>query len=312
MEITFWAMFNQMLGLFALLLIGYSMNRLGLLPDHTEEVVSKLVTQLFLPALTIYTFMDQCTVENLRTYGSWVLYGIIFLGASMLLAVLLAKLMAGKNHYLEGIYRYVLAFPNTGGVGTPVVLALFGTAGLFQYQLFQLLNGIATYGWGIVQMIPNPPARKWTDHLKNICNPAFVSTVIGAILGLTGAARFLPPVVPTTLKSIGGAYSVMAMLLVGFVLGDYKVKEMVSGRPFYMVSFLRLLAIPCLYLTVLHLLHAPQMLCVMTCLVYACPCGMNTVVYPAAYGQDTRPGASMILISSALSMVTIPCIYMLL
>ncbi|MCI8417855.1 MAG: hypothetical protein HFI33_10265 [Lachnospiraceae bacterium] len=312
MEITFWAMFNQMTGLFALLLIGYSMNRLGLLPEHTEEVLSRLVTKLFLPALTIYTFMEECTVENLRTYGSWVVYGTMFVGASILLAILLAKLMARKNSYLEGIYRYVLAFPNTGGVGTPVVLALFGTAGLFQYQLFQLLNGIATYGWGIVQMIPNPPARKWTDHVKNICNPVFVSTAIGAVLGLTGAIRYLPPVVPSTLQTIGGAYSVLAMLLVGFVLGDYQVKDMVNGRPFYVVSLLRLLAIPCLYLAVLRLLHAPHMLCVMTCLVYACPCGMNTVVYPAAYGQDTRPGASMILISSALSMVTIPCIYMLL
>lgn len=312
MEITFGAMLNQMLGLFALLLIGYSMNRLGLLPEHTEDVLSKLVTQLFLPALTIYTFMDQCTVENLRTYGTWVLYGTMFMLASMLLAILLARLMAGKNTYLEGIYRYALAFPNTGGVGTPVVLALFGTAGLFQYQLYQLLNGIATYGWGIAQMIPNPPARRWTDHLKNICTPVFISTLIGAVLGLTGAARYLPSVIPSTLQSIGGAYSVLAMLLVGFVLGDYKVKEMISGRPFYLVSFLRLLVIPCLYLAVLHLLHAPQMLCVMTCLVYACPCGMNTVVYPAAYGQDTRPGASMILISSTLSMVTIPCMCMLL
>lgn len=311
MEITFWTMFNQMTGLFALLLIGYSMNRLGLLSEHTEEVLSRLVTQLFLPALTIYTFMEECTMENLRTYGSWIVYGTLFVGASILLAILLARFMAGKNRYLEGVYRYVLAFPNTGGVGTPVVLALFGTAGLFQYQLFQLLNSIATYGWGITQMIPNPPARTWTDHVKHICNPVFVATAIGAVLGLTGVGSYLPSVVPSTLQTIGNAYSVSAMLLVGFVLGDYRVKAMINGKTSYLVSFVRLLVIPCLYLAVLRLFHAPHMLCVMTCLVYACPAGMNTVVYPAAYGQDTRPGASMILISSALSMVTIPCIYML-
>ena len=48
------------------------------------------------------------------------------------------------------------------------------------------------------------------------------------------------------------------------------------------------------------------MLCLWTCLVYACPCGMNTVVFPAAYGQDTRPGASLTLVTSTLAVITIP------
>ena len=39
---------------------------------------------------------------------------------------------------------------------------------------------------------------------------------------------------------------------------------------------------------------------------------MNTVVYPAACGEDTRPGASLILITSTLAVLTIPCIYAML
>ena len=33
---------------------------------------------------------------------------------------------------------------------------------------------------------------------------------------------------------------------------------------------------------------------------------MNTVVYPAAYGQDTRPGAGLTLLTSAAAVITIP------
>ena len=312
MEIAFWTMFNQITGLFALLLIGYYMNRTGMLPRETEQVLSRLVTQLLLPALMLHTFMEECTLENLQTYGIWIVYGAVFLGVSMVLAVVLSRIIAGKDVYLQGIYRYVLTFPNTGGVGTPVVLALFGTLGLFQYQLFQLFSSLATYSWGVAPMIPDAPAKKWTDHVRHFFNPAFTATLAGAVLGVTGISSHLPPVVPDTLERIGGAYAVTSMLLVGFVLGDYRIKDMIRGKSAYLMSGLRLLVIPCAYLGLLYLLHAPQTLCVLTCLTYACPCGMNTVVYPAAYGEDTKPGASMILVSSALSVLTIPCIYMLL
>lgn len=46
-------------------------------------------------------------------------------------------------------------------------------------------------------------------------------------------------------------------------------------------------------------------------LSFSCPCGMNTVVYPAAYGEDCRPGASMVLVSSLLAFVTVPIMYSL-
>lgn len=312
MEITFWTMFNQMAGLFALLLLGYLLNWFHLFPEQTEAVLSKLVTLVFLPALMLHTFMEECTVENVREYGSWLLYGGILLCISLLLAVFLSKRLARGNAYLDRIYRYALAFPNTGGVGTPIILALFGTAGFFQYQLFQLLSIVATYTWGVAQLTPAPPSQKWSGHLKRLCNPTCIATVIGAFLGLTGIGAYLPDPIASTLQNVGNCNAVVAMFLAGFIIGDYHIKEILGGWQTYVLMVIRLLVFPCLYLGMLHLFHAPYMLRVMTCLVYACPCGMNTVVFPASYGEDTRPGASLVLVTSALSVVTIPCICALL
>ena len=44
--------------------------------------------------------------------------------------------------------------------------------------------------------------------------------------------------------------------------------------------------------------------------LYACPCGLNTIVYPATYGGDTKTGASMACISHTLSVITIPLMYL--
>ena len=265
MEITFGTMFNQMTGLFALLLAGYVMNRLKLFPEQTAAAVSRLVTLVFLPALMLYTFMEECTVENLRDYGLWMLYGGIFLLVSVILALVLSGRLARGNIYLENIYKYVISFPNTGGVGTPIVLALFGTAGLFKYQLFMLLSVVTTYTWGVALLTPALSTGKWTDRLRGLCNPVCISTAAGAVLGLTGIGGHLPESIPNTLQNVGNCYAVIAMLLAGFVIGDYRIKEILGDRSVYTVSAVRLLVIPCLFLAVLRYLHAPQMLCVMTC-----------------------------------------------
>jgi len=46
-------------------------------------------------------------------------------------------------------------------------------------------------------------------------------------------------------------------------------------------------------------------------IVFGTPLGLNTIVYPAAYGGDTRTGASMTMISTVFSVITIPLMYLI-
>ena len=43
----------------------------------------------------------------------------------------------------------------------------------------------------------------------------------------------------------------------------------------------------------------------------ATPLGLNTVIFPEAYGGDPEPGAAMALISHTLCVLTIPLLYAL-
>lgn len=40
----------------------------------------------------------------------------------------------------------------------------------------------------------------------------------------------------------------------------------------------------------------------------AMPLGLNTIVFPAAYGRDETPGAAMAVISNLIGIVTVPLI----
>ena len=57
---------------------------------------------------------------------------------------------------------------------------------------------------------------------------------------------------------------------------------------------------------------ADKQVLVLTLFAFGTPLGLNTVVFPAAYGGDTSIGASMAMISHTLCVATIPLMYALL
>ena len=308
---TFLTTFEQMVRIVILLALGFAFNKLHLVSRAAENVLSKMVTLMFLPCLTLYSYTVNCDFSALVTYSQWALIGALCTAISMALAVVLAPRFAGGNAYLKGVYRYTFAFPNTGGVATPLILAFFGTAGLFQHSMFSFLQGIMCYTWGIMQLQPAEGRHNLMFYVKRIFSANFVAMLIGMVLGLLGAKNWMPSVVLTTVNELGSCYVTIALLLTGFSIADYPIHEVMGDPKIYIYSFLRLLLIPALYLLLMKVLNAPYMLALFAVLSFACPCGMNSVVYPAAYGEDCKPGASMVLVSSLLAVVTVPVMYAL-
>ena len=311
MDITFGMMFEQMAGIFLLLFIGYVLKRYFILPDEAGTVLSQVTTKLFLPALIFYTFMEECTVANLQEYGSWMFIGAVFQAIGIALGIVLSKWLAKGDELLSGIIRYVIAFPNTGAVGTPVVLALFGHLGLFQYQLFTLSATITCYGWGVAQLAPPQYRHTPKDQWKQIVTPVNVAMALGGVFGLTGIGSRLPQIVHTTIQNIGACYSVVAIIVAGFIIGKYHLFKLLRDKMAYLISIIRLVIIPIAFLLALRLLKVPDMLLTLACLTFACPCGVNSIVYPVSYGQDAYAGASLVLITSVLSVFTIPLLFVI-
>ena len=107
------------------------------------------------------------------------------------------------------------------------------------------------------------------------------------------------------------ASTMVSMVLTGFVIGNFSLKSLLSKKRVYLVTFLRLFVLPAFFVGLLWLLGADKTTLALCLFAYATPLGMNTVVFPAAYGGDTTTGASMAMISHTLSVVTIPIMYAL-
>ena len=299
---------SQMAYLFSFIVLGFVLTKIGALPKDSAKVISKLESNLLLPAMVLHTFLERFTVETLSTAWKTLLYSLVALLIVIALAIICSRFIT-KDGYLRNIYTYGLTFANFAFMGYAVVNALFPEI-YFEYVIFTLPMWTGIYVWGTPELlIADGSKKKFTDRLKNFLNPMFVCMIVGMILGLTGVAKFFPKWSLDVVKAAEGCMSPLAMLLAGITLAFVDLKKTFTDLEIYAVSFLRLLVFPGLFLIVGRIFHlsGTNFLCALCAL--AMPLGLNTIVVPAAYGRDTTKAAGMALISHLLSCITIPIIF---
>lgn len=301
---VFLSTLNQMAVLAIFMLAGFICQRIKILPDSTATVLSRLETYLIMPAYILNTFIANCTPEVLSDRLPLLMWGAIVAVLSAVIAYPLGRAFC-REQPQKNIYRYSVAIANAGFMGNAVMLGVFGEEMLFNYMIFMMPLYVVIYSWGIVMLMPSGGEHK--NPLKNLINPVCISLVLGMLLGIL--ALPLPSFVTTVLSNTGNCMAPLAMLLTGFTIGTYSVKKLLSDKKVYIVSVLRLLIIPAFFALVLGLLKMDAEYMPLAICAVAMPMGLNTVVIPAAYGEDTSTGASMALISSVLSIGTIPLVF---
>ena len=299
----------QMTRIMMFMVVGFGLNRLHILPKGSGAGISRLVTMLFLPAMLIYNNMTEFNLADVGAYGRLVLTGCLLWVIIALISLPVAKKMAGENALDRGVYLYGLCFPNTSAIGTPLTLAILGTAGLFQYNLFILIFVIMTYAWGMGLFLDVERKNGIKRFLANLLNPIFISMVIGLSLGALHASAWMPKLITSFLGDLGSCYVPVSLLLVGYTVADYSLAEVFQLPKSYLFSLLRLLVFPLLVLVVVKLLGLSGFVATLAVLAFAGPSGMNVVVFPASYGQDCRTGASIVMLSCVGSILTVPILY---
>ena len=299
-----------MLVMFCFMLIGFLLKKLALLPDNADKVFSKLENYVLVPALVIDTFMTNCHIGPLMQEANLIMYSLILLAAALAISLPLSKVFArgaADENYQRSIYKYALTFGNFSFMGNAVVLGVLGDSGLFSYLLFTLPLNIAVYTWGVMILVPQGEEKGGT--LKNLFNPIFVSLILGMILGLLEVGSHLPKFITSTISGAKSCMGPIAMILTGFVIGGYNIRALLAKKRIYIAALLRLIVIPSAMLGALRFFGVGADVLTPALFAFATPLGLNTVVFPAAYGGDTETGASMAMISHTLSVITIPLMY---
>lgn len=304
---------TQMLLMFVLIAVGFLLRKTHRLPDNAYVVASRMETYVFSPAILMYSQLTKCTAENFSKHWTLILAGFLVTLCGVLLSFPLCRLFVKKPGYQRCVYQYAMSFGNFGFMGNFIILGVFGSDMFFRYGLFTLGMNILCNSFGMYILVPKEKGASFWKNLKNgLLKPPIIAMLCGMALGLTGLGQYLPEFFLKALNSAGGCQGPVAMLLAGLVVGAYDLKEMLLNKKVYAASAMRLIILPALMVLTLRALGADYNLQVLTLIGTGTPLGLNTVVFPSAYGGDPKPGASMALISHTLSVITIPVMYLLL
>lgn len=302
---TFKATLSPMLVMFLCMALGFIANKLKLAPENTATVLSKLENYFLVPALILNTFMTYCSVESIKREYSLILWCAMILVLAVVISWPLSAFFS-RGGYTREIYKYALTFGNFSFMGNAIVPAILGPEMLYEYMLFILPLNIAVYTGGVIILIPRGEGK---NILKSLLNPIFVSILVGAALGLVGAKPYIPSFINNTIGNLASCMGPLAMVLTGFVVADYDFGKLLKNTRVYFASILRLIVLPALFVGILILLGADDTAAIMAFFAFGTPLGLNTVVFPAAYGGDTSTGASMAMISHSLCIITIPLMF---
>ncbi len=305
---TFLATLSPMLVMFLCIALGYGLKAGKIAPDNTPRVLSTLETYVLLPALTVNTFSKYCTVSSLTQYAPMLLISLCVMALAIAIAIFLSRFFT-KDSYVQNVYKYALAFGNISFMGSAIIPEIFGEEMLYLYMLFTLPLSIAIYTWGYAILIPKTAVTG--SPWKRLINPVTIASVAGIVMGVTGVYGYLPGFVTSTLGNLQSCMGPLAMILTGFVIGQQPLKNMLTNKKVYLATALRLLVFPWVFTLLLWVLGIDRTTLTLCMCAYSLPLGLNTVVFPAAYGGDTSTGAAMATVSHTLCIVTIPLMYAL-
>ncbi len=307
---------NQMLVMFVFMVIGFALRKTGVLPENAGTTLSRLETYLFMPAMNFFSQLTRCTPVTLRENSRLIIYGGVIIAVAVALAYPLAMVFVPKakgdenRSYQHNIYKYAMTFGNFGFMGNFIVLGIWGQDGLFKYTLFYFVITLVCNTWGIYLLIPKEQGKSLGKNIvKGLTAPPTLALVAGCIGGLLNINGYMPEFLTSALSNASNCMGPVAMVLAGVVVGGYNFKSLLGDRKVYAASLLRLIVIPALLLSILKLLGADEEVITFSLIAFALPLGLNTIIYPATYGGDTKTGASMTLISNILGVVTVPIMY---
>ncbi|MGM0370416.1 MAG: AEC family transporter [Bacillota bacterium] len=303
--------FNQTLILFFLLMIGFIIRRLEIVDQHLNKNLTNLIIYVTLPALIINSMDYDFSLERLNQLGVVLFIAVgIFILMTIVSWSLSSLLTEDKQE--RAIYRFILIFANVGFMGYPVVEVIFGQQGVFLAAIYNLVFNIFLWTLGVLIMISSNSENAKLD-LSNLVNPGIISIGIGFLIFLFSID--LPGAVNHTFAMLGETTTPLAMIVVGNVLAQVKVKDIFSKFKLWFVALIRLLMLPLAILFILQGISAlipsfnlsPTLLGVIVVLT-GMPAAANTAIFAQEFGGDEALASEGIFLTTLLSVITIPLI----
>ncbi len=289
---------NNVLVLFILIGVGFFCNKTKILSEKSSKDLTNLVLYIVTPCVIINSYQ--------REFDKTMLIGLLItLSASFvsfIINILLAHLLVkDKDKRKEKTLRFGTVFSNCGYMSLPLQQAMLGEIGVFYGATYVAVFQMFLWTYGIIVM---SGSIKSVSLKKVIINPGVISTAAGILFYITSTK--LPYAIIEPIKHLGSLNTPVPMMLVGFHLAGASLK--IKGLSSYVSMILRLVVSPLVMILGLYLAGVSGDIMVACTIAASSPIAAATTMFSEKFGGDTSLSATLVSVTTLLSIVTMPIV----
>jgi len=304
---------NNALPFFALIFCGYAAGRLNLLTAMAAAGVNTFVFFFALPAF-LFSLMSSSPIAevlNVPFIGAYVLASLAVFG----LAVAGSRLLFDVGRGEAAIQGLAAVLPNTGYMGIPLAVAVFGREAAVPLVVGLTLDGVLLIPLGILLIESEKgqgesPLRTVLATFPDLVrNPLIVSIFAG--LAVSAAGLTPPTPVNNFLDLLGAAAGPCALFALGATLAGRSVAG--GAAEIGYMTALKLFVHPAaLLLTAAVIFDVDPLWTSAALLGASLPTAANVFIVARQYDVYVTRASGAVLVSTAVSMATVSTLLLVL
>ena len=278
---------------FFLSLIGFVWVKTGL--DYDVQFVTRLSMTLAVPCLIFVSLMKtDIKPDNLinLSFATVAVYALV-----TILTLIFVKIFSLNNR----TFLAPLIFGNTGNIGLPLSYFAFGAEGLDYAVVIFALMGIYAFTFG-VWIVSGGGAL-----VKTIKEPMVGATILGALFLWQGWET--PQFVTSTFELVGQMAIPLMLITLGVAIARLKPHNLFNAIGYAFVKLI--ICTVCSFLGAywFSLSHIPMAILI---LQVTTPVAVTSYLIANKYEADSESVASLVIVSTILSIVYIPILLLFL
>ncbi|GAB6055448.1 AEC family transporter [Methanobacterium movens] len=292
---------ETVLSIIVMVILGYLIRRWGVLEAKDAQSLNKIVVNLAIPSM-IFLAMYGADLSIIPILAPIPLVCIMVAAITGTLAYIWTR---SKN--LPQKTRWSIIIPaamlNSGFLGYPIALGVFGTDGLVRAIFYDMGSILVFIGFGIILLFIF--GGRYQDILKRAI---IFPPLWGIILG-TAANYWTIPLgflVDDVLGYLAGAAIPLIMISLGLSLELKGIKENIEAAT--ITSIIRLIISPAIAFLIVYMIGMSGLERTVTIIQAAMPSAMLSMVLAINYELDLKLTASCVFFTTILSLVTLPII----
>lgn len=288
---------------------GYLMIKRKMISEDCISGCSKILLYVSQPALAVYTFRSTSfSVEKLINMG-------IFALLALLITVLImgGSYLALRKRCDKPIYRIITVattFSNCAFFAIPVIEALFPTQAsdmMIYTTVFAVAMNII--GWTAGAAVISQDVR-YVSLKKVFLNPATVGLAVAMLLFVTQLP--MHPTLDSMITTTARMATPLSMLIMGMRLATVPLRSLFTDLKVYATIAVNQIIMPLVSFLILMLIPLPFEIKVTFFIICASPVASVVLNFAEIVGEGQKEAANMVLLGTALSVVTLPIMMLLL